>query len=155
MQLTFEPATAGGPCSAVRAQLRADLADLSFPLPTTIARGESWTDSISSEACVSGIAGIAQTRRQFVVVDDTTFGSVEAVIVRRRDSVSLSSEGTLGQHAITLAARGLGTARIYISIPEGRVLRLERELLLKIDVTSSSRTRSFVQSATSVAELIR
>jgi len=154
-QLTLDPSTGTVPCSPMRAQLRADLADLSFPLLTTIARGESWTDSVSNEACVSGIPGTAQTRRQFLVMGDTTFGSMAAVIVERRDSVSLSGDGALDRHAITLAAHGAGGARIYISVPEGKVLRLERELLLKIDVTSGSRTRTFVQNSTSVAELDR
>lgn len=154
-QLILQGSPPVTPCNLTTLQLRADLADLAFPVAGTIARGESWSDSTSNEVCVSGITGIARTRRQFIAIGDTAVGSRAAVIVQRRDSAVLSGGGVLDGRGVSLTANGLANARIYLSVPEGRVLRLEKEQLLEVVVTSSSRTKRFVQKSISVAELDR
>lgn len=154
-QLILQSSPPVAPCNLTSIQLRADLADLAFPVAGTIARGESWSDSTSNEVCVSGITGIARARRQFTAIGDTTVGNRAAVVVQRRDSAVLSGDGVLDGRGISLTANGLANARIYLSIPEGKVLRLEKEQLLEVAITSSSRTKRFVQKSTSVAELDR
>ena len=155
LQLTIEAALPVVPCDQARARLRADLTDLAFPLSGTIALGESWSDSVSNDVCISAIAGVARTRRKFQVVGDTSIAGAPAVIVQRRDSTTLTGEGALDRHAITLMADGTGSARIYLSAPDGRILRIQKEQTLSIAVVSAAERKNFIQKSTSVAELVR
>ena len=63
--------------------------------------------------------------------------------------------GALDRHTLSLSGNAVANARIYVSVPDGRVLRLEKEMVLNITITSSARTKRFVQKSTSVAELDR
>ncbi|MDQ6716854.1 MAG: hypothetical protein M3Z17_00750 [Gemmatimonadota bacterium] len=154
-QLVLEPFAAVAACNPRIVPLRADLSDLAVPVTGTIALGESWSDSLWSTLCVSGIAGVVRVQRLFLVVGDTIIAGAGALIVERKDSVNLSGEGSMDRHPIALTGGGAGSARIYLSVPGGQVLRIERLQRLTIGVASSAPKKSFTQRSTSVIELSR
>ena len=105
--------------------------------------------------CIAGIPGTANVTRRFEPVGDTAVGGEPAVIIRRVDSIAARAGGLLDQHAISLSASGTSRARIYLSIGSGKVLRITKTLLIRVDAATAGRSRAFVENSTSVIRLIR
>ncbi|HVT03213.1 MAG TPA: hypothetical protein VHL58_07510 [Thermoanaerobaculia bacterium] len=142
-------------CSQAQAELRADLADIVFPVMGKISLGTRWSDSLSMVSCVAGIPGAAVLRRHFEAVGDTTMKGERAVVVQRGDSITARANGALGQHALTVVGGGHSTTRLYVSEGSGKVLRAAKGLVLRLVATTASRSMAFVEMSTSVVQMIR
>jgi hypothetical protein len=111
-------------------------------LPSTLIRGQRWTDSSTVPACSGSIPIQLTTVREYHVLGEESSGSIA---LDRSDRIVASGEGAQGQHRISLRADGSGNSRMSLNPTDGSLSRAESEYRIEVVVGSSGRLQHFTQ----------
>jgi hypothetical protein len=135
-------------CSQIQSILVADLRNLAVPFPDSLTRGFSWKDSVAFKGCQVGVPTLVQITRSFIVVGEVSYDGHRVLEIARADSVHMDGEGGLQQHHVFVHASGTGTAKYYVDVGNGQIIRLSTDQLLDIEVATVRSKSRFRQTAT-------
>jgi hypothetical protein len=149
-----QPITAVPNCANPNMTVLGDIRTLLTILPQQITPGLKWIDTVSTITCNSaGISSALHTVRSYNVLGDTTYASLEALVIQRTDTTQLDGIGAQGQHELTLRGRGTGVTTIYID-KRGETLGLNSLQNLSLTVTASGHLRHFNQQVQQSIKLL-
>jgi len=134
-------------CNPVRATVATDLYNLLPRFPSSMSKGTSWRDSISTSGCHAGIPTNAVTRRTFTVSGELDHSGRRLILVERADSVTARGSGAYNQHRMQVESTGNGTAAYYLDAGSGEVSQFTSSQRSLIRVTTSGRVHTFTQVA--------
>ena len=145
--LTVSTDSVAEKCNPVSSALSADLHNLLTRFPTPISQGSSWRDSVELRACQGMIPTTARITRLYVVSGETTYQGDSVLVVQRTDAIQAHGEGAQQQHPLTLDAKGTGNGVYYLSLKDGRIIRLNTGQYLDLAITVSGKVHRFKQSS--------
>jgi hypothetical protein len=117
-------------------------------LPGHLVAGDRWRDSTITTGCRGMIPAESKVISDYVVIGDTSFANAPAVQIHRTDLLSVSGEGTEGQHRIFVTATGTGVADLFFNIAAGRFVGSRSLQTTLVNVTTSGRSTRFIQHVT-------
>src|ERR1700730_5393102 len=144
-----------GKCSPVSSALSADLHNLLVRFPVQLLQGGSWSDSVELTACQGMIPTTANITRSYIVSGETAYQGETVLLVQRTDSIHAHGEGAQQQHRVILDASGTGNAIYYVSLKDGRVVRLNIGQDLDLAITTSGKIHRFKQSSKQQFDFVR
>ena len=130
-------------CNPVSSALSADLHSLLVRFPVQLSQGTRWRDSVGLETCQGMIPTSAHITRSYIVSGETEYQGNPVLVVQRTDTIRAHGEGAQQQHRITLDATGTGNAIYYLSLKDGRIVRLNAGQDLDLAITASGKIHHF------------
>jgi hypothetical protein len=134
-------------CNPVSSALSGDLHNLLVRFPVPLSQGSGWRDSVELTACQGMIPTTANIARSYIVSGEIEYQGEPVLVVQRTDSILAHGEGAQQQHRVILDAGGTGSAVYYLSLKDGRVVRLSTGQILDLAITTSGRIHRFKQSS--------
>jgi hypothetical protein len=132
-------------CNPVSSALSADVHNLLVRFPTPVSQASSWRDSVELKTCQGMIPTTARITRLYTVSGRATYRDDSVLVVQRTDTIEAHGEGAQQQHPLTLDAKGTGSAVYYLSLKDGRIVRLNAGQDLDLAITVSGKIRHFTQ----------
>jgi hypothetical protein len=132
-------------CNPVSSALSADLHNLFVHFPAQLSQGSNWRDSVEFKACQGMIPSTVHIARSYIVTGEIAYQSYPVMVVQRIDTIQAHGEGAQQQHPLSLDARGTGNVVYYVSLKDGRIVRLNAGQDLDLAITVSDKTHRFKQ----------
>jgi len=145
--LTVSADSVADKCNPVSSALSADLHNLLVRFPVQLSQGTRWRDSVDLETCQGMIPTLAHITRSYIVSGETEYQGNPVLVVQRTDTIRAHGEGAQQQHRITLDATGTGNAIYYLSLKDGRIVRLNAGQDLELAITASGKIHHFKENS--------
>lgn len=116
-----------------------------FLPPLQLQTSTSWTDTVSSTVCTGLIPAQSTLIRTYRIMGETTVRGNPAITVGRSDRISLTGEGALDQHQVSVTSRGTGEVVLTVDAVSGFLLKSRGVHSTELVVLASGRRRIFHQ----------
>jgi hypothetical protein len=83
--------------------------------------------------------------RSFIVTGEIAYQGYPVMVVQRIDTIQAHGQGAQQQHPLSLNAKGTGNAVYYVSLKDGRIVRLNAGQDLDLAITMSDKIHRFKQ----------
>ena len=126
-----------------------------FRLPAQLTLGMKWTDTVSISSCQGSIPVRVTRRNTYVVGGEQNQDGRSLLLIDRTDSTITAGEGALGQHWLSIRAKGTGSTQFQLNLPTGALVHSETQHTDTIQITVSGRTQKLIQATHETVSLTR
>ena len=121
-----------------------------------LAKGSTWTDTITGKIKQNGIDVDRQTISKYAVVGDTTVAGEKSWKLARDDSTSMSGSGMMQGQALTMEGTSIGKSALFLS-QKGTFIRAEggEQSTVKLVLSANGLEIGVVSNASTKIEKVK
>ena len=126
-----------------------------FVPPKEVARGVSWTDTITTTICHGMVPIMLAIVETFRPIGEISHRGFHSILIEHTARTTFSGEGSQDQHRVSLTGTGIGSGKLYLDPLSGLILESIGEERIALAIHSSGRKQQFTQLVNDTTTRIR